>query len=189
MKHLLSVEDLSIQQSLVLQELANEMRKTNVKEIKRLPALSGKTVANLFFEDSTRTRLSFEIAAKRLSADVVSFAAKGSSVSKGESDVTFGMRERKYATLDRMTKEYKASKDKRKSQTELGKPYDRSVYTKFDKKEFITPWKTEYPSSETYQVPRGSTNTAKAERGKTASRQKNFNKRAIDKASKPKKLY
>jgi hypothetical protein len=101
---------------------------------------------------------------------------------KGESDVTFGMRERKYATLDRMTKEYKASKDKRKSQTELGKPYDRSVYTKFDKKEFITPWKTEYPSSETYQVPSGSTNTAKAERGKTASRQKNVNKRAIDKA-------
>jgi len=85
MKHLLSVEDLSIQQSLDLLDLANEMRKTNVKEIKRLPALSGKTVANLFFEDSTRTRLSFEIAAKRLSADVVSFAAKGSSVSKGES--------------------------------------------------------------------------------------------------------
>lgn len=85
MKHLLSVEDLSLQEARELLDLANEMRKTNVKEIKRLPALSGRTVANLFFEDSTRTRLSFEIAAKRLSADVVSFAAKGSSVSKGES--------------------------------------------------------------------------------------------------------
>jgi aspartate carbamoyltransferase catalytic subunit len=57
----------------------------NDREIKKLPTLRGKTVVNLFFEDSTRTRISFELAAKRLSADVINFAAKGSSVSKGES--------------------------------------------------------------------------------------------------------
>ena len=55
------------------------------REVKKLPTLRGKTVVNLFFEDSTRTRISFEAAAKRLSADVINFSAKGSSVSKGES--------------------------------------------------------------------------------------------------------
>src|SRR5699024_8034970 len=55
------------------------------REIKKLPTLRGKTVVNLFFEDSTRTRISFEAAAKRLSADLINFSAKGSSVSKGES--------------------------------------------------------------------------------------------------------
>lgn len=85
MKHLLSASELTLDDCLDLLDLANEMRKSNVKEVKRLPALSGRTVANLFFEDSTRTRLSFEIAAKRLSADVVNFSAKGSSISKGES--------------------------------------------------------------------------------------------------------
>lgn len=85
MRHLLSASELTLDDCLDLLDLANEMRKSNVKEVKRLPALSGRTVANLFFEDSTRTRLSFEIAAKRLSADVINFSAKGSSVSKGES--------------------------------------------------------------------------------------------------------
>jgi aspartate carbamoyltransferase catalytic subunit len=61
------------------------MQDVNSRDVKKLPALNGRTVANLFFEDSTRTRFSFEIAAKRLSADVVNFTAKGSSVSKGES--------------------------------------------------------------------------------------------------------
>jgi aspartate carbamoyltransferase catalytic subunit len=61
------------------------MSDVNDREIKKLPTLRGKTVVNLFFEDSTRTRISFELAAKRLSADVINFAAKGSSVSKGES--------------------------------------------------------------------------------------------------------
>ena len=61
------------------------MSGVNDREIKKLPTLRGKTVVNLFFEDSTRTRISFEVAAKRLSADVINFAAKGSSVSKGES--------------------------------------------------------------------------------------------------------
>ena len=55
------------------------------REVKKLPTLRGRTVVNLFFEDSTRTRISFEAAAKRLSADVINFSAKGSSVSKGES--------------------------------------------------------------------------------------------------------
>ena len=53
--------------------------------MRKLPTLRGRTVVNLFFEDSTRTRISFELAAKRLSADVITFSAKGSSVSKGES--------------------------------------------------------------------------------------------------------
>jgi aspartate carbamoyltransferase catalytic subunit len=61
------------------------MRSLADRPIKKLPALRGRTVVNLFFEDSTRTRISFEAAAKRLSADVINFSAKGSSVSKGES--------------------------------------------------------------------------------------------------------
>lgn len=61
------------------------MSSVNDRDVKKLPTLRGKTVVNLFFEDSTRTRISFELAAKRLSADVINFAAKGSSVSKGES--------------------------------------------------------------------------------------------------------
>ena len=64
---------------------AEEMRSLADRPIKKLPALRGRTVVNLFFEDSTRTRISFEAAAKRLSADVINFSAKGSSLSKGES--------------------------------------------------------------------------------------------------------
>ena len=85
MKHLLSTGDLDLATSLEILNLAVEMQGVNSREVKKLPALTGRTVANLFFEDSTRTRFSFEIAAKRLSADVVNFTAKGSSVSKGES--------------------------------------------------------------------------------------------------------
>ncbi len=85
MKHLLSTGDLDLGMSLELLNLAVEMQGVNSRDVKKLPALNGRTVANLFFEDSTRTRFSFEIAAKRLSADVVNFTAKGSSVSKGES--------------------------------------------------------------------------------------------------------
>ncbi len=66
-------------------DTAAEMASTQSREIKKLPTLRGRTVVNLFFEDSTRTRISFETAAKRLSADVINFSAKGSSVSKGES--------------------------------------------------------------------------------------------------------
>lgn len=85
MKNLLSAADLSRKQIIEILDLAHEMSDVNEREIKKLPTLRGKTVVNLFFEDSTRTRISFELAAKRLSADVINFAAKGSSVSKGES--------------------------------------------------------------------------------------------------------
>lgn len=85
MKHLLSAADLDKSQAIALLDLAEEMSEVNDREIKKLPTLRGKTVVNLFFEDSTRTRISFELAAKRLSADVINFAAKGSSLSKGES--------------------------------------------------------------------------------------------------------
>jgi len=85
MKHLLSINDLDTENAISLLNLAVEMQQVNSRDVKKLPALNGRTVANLFFEDSTRTRISFELAAKRLSADVVNFSAKGSSVSKGES--------------------------------------------------------------------------------------------------------
>ena len=85
MKNLLSASDLSKPQIIEVLDWAQEMSDVNEREIKKLPTLRGKTVVNLFFEDSTRTRISFELAAKRLSADVINFAAKGSSVSKGES--------------------------------------------------------------------------------------------------------
>ena len=85
MKHLLSAADLSAEQAIEILDIAEGMSSVNDREIKKLPTLRGKTVVNLFFEDSTRTRISFELAEKRLSADVINFAAKGSSVSKGES--------------------------------------------------------------------------------------------------------
>lgn len=85
MKHLLSTRDLSREEAIQLLDVAEDMSEVNERDVKKLPALRGKTVVNLFFEDSTRTRISFEAAEKRLSADVINFAAKGSSVSKGES--------------------------------------------------------------------------------------------------------
>jgi aspartate carbamoyltransferase catalytic subunit len=85
MKHLLSTKDLSRDEAVQLLDLAEDMADAGTREVKKLPALRGRTVVNLFFEDSTRTKISFEAAAKRLSADVINFTAKGSSVSKGES--------------------------------------------------------------------------------------------------------
>ena len=85
MKHLLSARDLDRDSAVALLDTAEEMALTQSRQIRKLPTLRGLTVVNLFFEDSTRTRISFEAAAKRLSADVINFAAKGSSVSKGES--------------------------------------------------------------------------------------------------------
>jgi len=85
MKHLLSTKELSRAEAIVLLDIAEDMADVANREVKKLPTLRGKTVVNLFFEDSTRTRISFEAAAKRLSADVINFSAKGSSVSKGES--------------------------------------------------------------------------------------------------------
>jgi aspartate carbamoyltransferase catalytic subunit len=85
-KHLLSAADLDRDAALAVLDTAEELDRALVgREVKKLPTLRGRTVVNLFFEDSTRTRTSFELAAKRLSADVVNFSAKGSSVSKGES--------------------------------------------------------------------------------------------------------
>jgi len=84
-KHLLSAADLTAEAAIEILDTAEGMSNVNEREIKKLPTLRGKTVVNLFFEDSTRTRISFELAAKRLSADVINFSAKGSSVSKGES--------------------------------------------------------------------------------------------------------
>ncbi len=84
-RHLLSAADLSRDDAELVLTTAAEMLALADRPIKKLPALRGRTVVNLFFEDSTRTRISFEAAAKRLSADVINFAAKGSSLSKGES--------------------------------------------------------------------------------------------------------
>jgi len=83
--HLLSINDLSRAEILEILDTARELARITDGSMKKLPTLRGRTVVNLFFEDSTRTRLSFEAAAKRLSADVINFSAKGSSVSKGES--------------------------------------------------------------------------------------------------------
>ena len=80
-----AIEDLTPDQIHHLLELTDHMTEVSSRPIPKVPALRGKTVVNLFFEDSTRTRISFELAAKRLSADVINFSAKGSSVSKGES--------------------------------------------------------------------------------------------------------
>jgi aspartate carbamoyltransferase catalytic subunit len=84
-RHLLSTADLDRAEAVAVLDTAAQMAATQSREIKKLPTLHGRTVVNLFFEDSTRTRISFETAAKRLSADVINFSAKGSSVSKGES--------------------------------------------------------------------------------------------------------
>ncbi|NBU23265.1 MAG: aspartate carbamoyltransferase catalytic subunit [Actinobacteria bacterium] len=85
MKHLISISDLTKAQAVKLLDDASELSSVNEREVKKLPALRGKTVVNLFFENSTRTRISFEVAAKRLSADVINFSAQTSSLSKGES--------------------------------------------------------------------------------------------------------
>jgi len=84
-KHLLSAADLTRDDAQLILSTAEELRSLADRPIKKLPALRGRTIVNLFFEDSTRTRISFEAAAKRLSADVINFSAKGSSLSKGES--------------------------------------------------------------------------------------------------------
>jgi aspartate carbamoyltransferase catalytic subunit len=85
MKHLLSIDHLTVQEAVGILDTATELSRVNDGQLKKLPTLRGRTVVNLFAEDSTRTRISFEAAAKRLSADVINFSAKGSSISKGES--------------------------------------------------------------------------------------------------------
>ena len=84
LKHLLGIRELSADQITHLLDTAETFRDVSRREIKKVPALRGRTVINLFFEPSTRTRTSFEIAAKRLSADAVNISVSTSSVSKGE---------------------------------------------------------------------------------------------------------
>src|SRR5213078_4683155 len=84
MKHLLTIRELSADQITHLLDTADSFRDISKREIKKVPALRGRTIINLFFESSTRTRTSFEIAAKRLSADAVNISVSTSSVSKGE---------------------------------------------------------------------------------------------------------
>jgi aspartate carbamoyltransferase catalytic subunit len=84
-KNLLSVEELSKEEILMILETAKSFKEVSARTVKKVPALRGKTVANLFFEPSTRTRTSFELAAKRLSADIVNFSSSVSSLNKGES--------------------------------------------------------------------------------------------------------
>ena len=94
MRHLLATRDLRLDEVVALLDIAEDMADVSGREIKKLPALRGKTVVNLFFEDSTRTRTSFDTAAKRLSADTRAFAGSSSSVNKGES-----LRDGDYRTL------------------------------------------------------------------------------------------
>ena len=84
-KHLLSITQLSREDVGRILDTAESFREVGTRVIKKVPALRGRTVVNLFYENSTRTRISFELAAKRLSADVINFSTSGSSVSKGES--------------------------------------------------------------------------------------------------------
>jgi len=83
-KHLLGLEDLSAEEILYILDTAESFKEVSTRSVKKVPALRGRVVVNLFFEDSTRTRTSFTLAAQRLSADVLDFSARGSSVSKGE---------------------------------------------------------------------------------------------------------
>ena len=83
-KHLVGLDELTVQEIVHILDTAESFREVSTRSIKKVPALRGKVVGLLFFEESTRTRMSFELAASRLSADTVLFTAKGSSVSKGE---------------------------------------------------------------------------------------------------------
>ena len=85
MRHLLSAGDLSLAEATSILDVAEEMHTIQQRQIKKLPTLRGRTVINMFFEDSTRTRTSFEMAGKWMSADTINISAKGSSTSKGES--------------------------------------------------------------------------------------------------------
>lgn len=89
-KDLLGLEDLSKEEIELILTTADSFKEVSTREIKKVPALRGKTVVNLFYEPSTRTRVSFEVAAKRLSADVINIAAQDSSVRKGETLIDTG---------------------------------------------------------------------------------------------------
>src|SRR3954462_416167 len=84
-RHLLSAADLGYDDALLVLDTSEELARLADRPVKKLPPLRGRTVVNAFLEDPTRPRTSFEVAAKRMPADVINFSAKGSSVSKGES--------------------------------------------------------------------------------------------------------
>src|SRR5689334_19304810 len=83
-RHLLSIDDINAEEIALVLDTAVAMKEVGSRSIKKVPALRGRTVVNLFFEPSTRTRLSFELAEKRLSADTMGMTTSGSSVVKGE---------------------------------------------------------------------------------------------------------
>src|SRR3954470_2322667 len=83
-KHLLDIESLSAQEIMTVLDTARAFKAVGARAIKKVPALRGKTVVNLFIEPSTRTRISFELAAQRLTADIINFSAEASSLKKGE---------------------------------------------------------------------------------------------------------
>jgi aspartate carbamoyltransferase catalytic subunit len=83
-KHLLGLEELSAEEIRLILDTADSFKEVSTRSVKKVPALRGRVVVNAFFEDSTRTRTSFSLAAQRLSADLIDFSEKGSSVSKGE---------------------------------------------------------------------------------------------------------
>ncbi|HYE30224.1 MAG TPA: aspartate carbamoyltransferase, partial [Methylomirabilota bacterium] len=83
-KHLLDIQSLSKEEIQTILDTARAFKSVGERTIKKVPALRGKTVVNLFIEPSTRTRISFELAAQRLSADVINFTAEASSLKKGE---------------------------------------------------------------------------------------------------------
>jgi aspartate carbamoyltransferase catalytic subunit len=83
-RHLLGIKDLTPEDIELIMATATEFKEVINRPIKKVPSLRDVTIANVFFENSTRTRLSFELAEKRLSADTLSFSAAGSSVKKGE---------------------------------------------------------------------------------------------------------
>ena len=84
-KSIISIDDLSVEEVNKVLIHADSFLEVSKRDVKKVPTLRGKTIANLFFEPSTRTKTSFEIAAKRLSADIINFSAQGSSLEKGES--------------------------------------------------------------------------------------------------------
>ena len=84
-RHLLSMNDVTAEDVRRILDTAESFREVGTRVIKKVPALRGRTVVNFFLENSTRTRISFELAAKRLSADVINFSSSGTSVTKGES--------------------------------------------------------------------------------------------------------
>jgi aspartate carbamoyltransferase catalytic subunit len=83
-KHLLALQDLSTEEITFILDTAKTFAEVSTRSVKKVPALRGRVMVNAFFEDSTRTRTSFSLAASRLSADVIDFSEKGSSISKGE---------------------------------------------------------------------------------------------------------